>query len=106
MATDESQDALAFIVSYQQIQLFAGEVQKPSGPARVLYVFRHASDDAKVEYREKLMSDVTARFGNIKLEELLAPEKLQWLFAPVSSQTKRRVLPKASKTTAAAGLVK
>lgn len=103
VVSDEPQDALAFVISYEQVQLFAGEVQKPSGPKQVLYVFRHVSDEAKLEYRERLMSDVTAHFGDVKLEDLLTPEKLQWLFAPTTSQAKRRILPKTATATAAAG---
>lgn len=104
VASNDAEDALAFVISYEQVQLFAGDVQKPSGPKQVLYVFRHVSEDTKLEYRERSMSDVTAHFGNVALEDLLTPERLQWLFTPSSNQAKRRAPAKTAKATAAVGL--
>jgi hypothetical protein len=81
VATSGTDAALAFLISYEQIQLVEGDVQKPSGPQDVLYVYRRADDEAKMEYREMLLSDAKARFGDVALQNLLQPEVLQKIFA-------------------------
>ena len=81
VATNEAEAAVAFQISYEQIQLAQGDVQKPSGPKDVLYVYRCVNDEAKMEYREMLLEDARARFGTSKLQDLLQPEILQKIFA-------------------------
>jgi hypothetical protein len=81
VATGEEEAALAFLISYQQIQMAAGELQKPSGPKDVLYVYRRVNDETKMEYREMLLSDAKARFGDVTPQNLLQPEALQKIFA-------------------------
>jgi hypothetical protein len=77
--SDQREQALAFVISYKQTQVFSGD-QKPSGPAEVVYVYRHVNDEAKMEYREMLSSDVKARVGDIALERLLEPSILEKIF--------------------------
>lgn len=81
LATSETNSALAFLVSYEQIQFVQGDVQKPSGPKEVLYVYRRLDDPRKMEFREMRWSDVKAQFGDIPLENLLQPETLKKIFA-------------------------
>lgn len=81
VATNEKEQALAFIISYEQIQMVQGDVQKPSGPRDVLYVYRGVGDEAKMEYREMLLADAKARFGDVPLQDLLQPEVLQKIFS-------------------------
>jgi hypothetical protein len=78
--SDQREQALAFVISYKQIQVFGGD-QKPSGPAEVVYVYRHVNDEAKMEYREMLWSDVKAKAGEVALEKLVEPEILEKIFA-------------------------
>jgi hypothetical protein len=78
--SDQREQALAFVISYKQIQVFSGD-QKPSGPAEVVYVYRHVNDEAKMEYREMLWSDVKAKAGDVPLEKLVEPEILEKIFA-------------------------
>lgn len=80
VATNEKEQALAFVISYEQIQLVQGDVQKPSGPKGVLYVYRRIEDEAKMEYREMPLSDAKARFGDLSLSNFLQPEVLQKIF--------------------------
>ena len=80
VAVNDKEKAVAFVISFEQIQVFDGE-QKPSGPGQVVYVYRNADDESKLEYREMLMSEVQARFGNVPLNELLEPERLSKLFS-------------------------
>jgi hypothetical protein len=81
VATNEKEQALAFVISYEQIQLVQGEVQKPSGPKDVLYVYRGVGDEAKIEYREMPLRDAKARFGYPSLQALLQSDTLQKIFS-------------------------
>lgn len=81
VAANEKEQALAFVISYEQIQMVQGEVQKPSGPKEVLYVYREVGDEAKMEYREMLSEDAKARFGDVPLQSLLQPEVLRKIFS-------------------------
>jgi hypothetical protein len=78
--SDQRGQALAFVISYQQIQVFSGD-QKPSGPGEVVYVYRHVNEEAKMEYREMLWSDVKAKAGDVALERLVEPSILEKIFA-------------------------
>jgi hypothetical protein len=86
VATSDKEAALAFLISYQQIQMAAGELQKPSGPKDVLYVYRRVNDEAKMEYRELLLSDAKARFDDVTLQKLLQPEVLRKIFTADSAK--------------------
>lgn len=81
VVTSDTEAALAFLISYEQIQFAEGDVQKPSGPKDVLYVYRRVNDETKMEYREMLLSDAKARFGDVTPQNLLQPEVLQKIFA-------------------------
>jgi hypothetical protein len=81
VATNEAEAAVAFLISYEQIQLLQGDLQKPSGPKDVLYVYRGVKDEAKMEYREMLLEDASVRFGTSKLPDLVQPEILQKMFS-------------------------
>jgi hypothetical protein len=79
VATNDSEHTLAFLISYEQLQGTLDE-QKPSGPGKVVYVIRHADDPARLDYREILLADVEARFGNVTLADLLETKRLGELF--------------------------
>jgi hypothetical protein len=81
VAANENEQALAFVVSYGQIQLVQEDVQKPSGPGDVLYVYRGVGDAAKMEYREILIDDPKAPLGYLSLQDLVQPEVLQKIFS-------------------------
>jgi len=81
VATNDSQAALAFLISYEQIQLVQGDVQKPSGPKNVLYIYRRVDDETKMEYREMLLADATSRYGTANLQDLLQPQFLEKIFS-------------------------
>lgn len=81
VALDERGHAVAFAISYE-LQGFGQIEVKPSGPSRVIYVFRNVNDEAKVEYRELMPEDVKARFGDVSLQELLDPQRLRSIFQP------------------------
>ncbi len=86
VATNETEAAVAFLISYEQIQLVAGDVQKPSGPNNVLYVYRRVNDEAKMEYREMHLEDAKVRFGTSKLQDLVHAEILQKIFAEAAAK--------------------
>jgi hypothetical protein len=86
VATNEAEAAIAFLISYEQIQLVAGDVQKPSGPKDVLYVYRRVDDEAKMEYREMPLEDAKARFGTAKLPDFVQAEILQKIFAEAAAK--------------------
>ena len=86
VATNEAEGDIAFLISYEQIQLVQGDVQKPSGPKDVLYVYRWVDDEAKMEYREMLLEDAKARFGTSKLPDLVQAEILQKIFAEAAAK--------------------
>jgi hypothetical protein len=69
--TNEAEHALAFVISYEQIQDYPNDEAKPSGPKEVVYVYRHVNDEKKMEWREMLWSDVKAKAGDVSLGRLL-----------------------------------
>ncbi|MGB8474220.1 MAG: hypothetical protein WCE61_09065 [Candidatus Acidiferrum sp.] len=79
IVTDDREHALAFVVSYD-IQGYGQSEDKPGGPSEVVYVYRYVNDEAKLEYREMLWSDVKARAGDVKLENLVEPATLEKIF--------------------------
>jgi len=79
VVSDQREHALAFIISYRQIQVFRGD-QKPEGPEEVVYVYRHVDDEKKMEYREMLWREVDVRVGSVPLEKLVEPEILEKIF--------------------------
>jgi len=85
VAVDDREKSLAFIISYEQIQVFQGE-QKPSGPKQVVYIYRNVDDEKKMEYREMLMEESRTRFGDVPLETLLQPEALKKIFVELPSK--------------------
>jgi hypothetical protein len=82
LTVSENEHALAFVISYEHIQKFAGPVQKPEGPGEVVYVYRHVNDEATLDYREMLFSEVEKRSGKLSLRTLLEPAALQEIFDP------------------------
>jgi hypothetical protein len=84
VASNEARSAVAFLISYEQIQLVQGDVQKPSGPKDVLYIYRDVNDEAKMQCREMLLQDAKARFGTDALQSLLQPEILEKIFTEPS----------------------
>lgn len=80
VVVNQREHALAFVISYDRIQDFAGTVQKPDSLGKVVYVYRGANDEAKLDYREMLLGDVERRFGKLSLHNLLEPAALQEIF--------------------------
>src|SRR5579864_9390836 len=80
VVTDDREHAMAFVISYE-VQGYGQDEHKPGGPAEVVYVYRHVNDEAKMEYREMLWSDVKAKAGDVPLERLVEPEILEKIFA-------------------------
>ena len=81
LVLNEADSALAFLVSYEQIQFVQGDLQKPSGPKDVLYVYRRLDDEAKTEFREMLWGAAKTRFGDMPLQNLLQPPTLEKVFS-------------------------
>jgi hypothetical protein len=79
VVTDDREHAMAFIVSYE-LQGYGQSDDKPGGPPEVVYVYRHVNDEAKMEYREMLWSDVRERAGNVPLARLVEPSILEKIF--------------------------
>jgi hypothetical protein len=79
VVTDDREQAMAFVISYE-LQGFGQDEHKPAGPSEVVYVYRHVRDEAKMEYREMLWSDVKARAGDVSLERLVEPATLEKIF--------------------------
>lgn len=82
IATSDGESSMAFLVSYEQIQFVQGNVQKPSGPKEVLYLYRRLDVPKKMEFLEMLWSDAKAQFGDIPLQNLLQLGTLEKIFAP------------------------
>jgi hypothetical protein len=80
IATEAREHALAFVISYAQGDV-PGTIQKPTGPKDVLYVYRHINDEAKMEYREILLTEAEEKFGDVPLEKFLKQETLQKIFS-------------------------
>ena len=79
--TNDAEYSVAFLISYEQIQYVEGDVQKPSGPKDILYVYRRVDEDAKMQVREMTLQEAKTRFGDVPLQKLLQPEILQKIFA-------------------------
>ena len=79
VVTDDREHAMAFVISYE-VQGYGQDEHKPGGPSEVVYVYRHANDEAKMEYREMLWSEVKARVGDVSLEKLVEPAMLEKIF--------------------------
>lgn len=83
VVTDDREHAMAFVISYE-VQGYGQDEHKPGGPAEVVYVYRHVNDEAKMEYREMLWSEVKERAGNVPLERLVEPAILEKIFGAES----------------------
>jgi hypothetical protein len=79
LVTDDREHALAFVISYE-LQGYGQDDHKPSGPPEVVYVYRYVSDEAKMECREMLWSEVKERAGDVALENLVEPTVLEKIF--------------------------
>ncbi len=90
IVTDNREHAVAFVISYE-VQGYGQSKEKPSGPPKVVYVYRHVNDEAKLEYREILIDDLQVRYGAASLERLVDPEILVKLFD--SDAAKKRPRP-------------
>lgn len=77
--TDDREHTLAFVISYE-LQGYGQDEHKPSGPSEVVYVYRHVNDEAKMEYREMLWSEVRALAGDVPIERLVEPPILERIF--------------------------
>ncbi|MGC1615230.1 MAG: hypothetical protein WA736_11130 [Candidatus Acidiferrum sp.] len=77
--TDDREHAMAFVVSYE-LQGYGQADDKPGGPSEVVYVYRHVNEEAKMEYREMLWSEIRGRAGNVPLERLVEPSILEKIF--------------------------
>ena len=77
---DERQQAIAFDISYA-LQGYGQGDEKPSGPSRVVYVFRFAKDEAKMEYRELDSQELRSRYAAATLKGLVQPEVLEKIFS-------------------------
>jgi hypothetical protein len=83
IAFNHREHALAFVIDYDSYDRFRGSsglVQKPVNPGKVVYVYRYVNDEAKLDYREMLVSDVEKRFGKLSLRALLEPTVLEEIF--------------------------
>ena len=92
VATDDREHAVAFVVSYE-LQGYGQSDDKPGGPSAVVYVYRHANDEAKMEYREMLWGDIKKIAGDVPLESLVEPTNLEKIFSwkpSVNGQGMRR----------------
>jgi hypothetical protein len=102
IALDEREHAIAFVISYE-LQGFGQDEKKPSGPSQVIYVYRYVNDEAKVEYRELLPEDLKSQVGDLSLQELIEPDRLDVLFQKRTSAKAARTklsFPRAAVPTA------
>jgi hypothetical protein len=74
-------DALAFLIDYGSDADDPGAPPMTARRRKVVYVVRYVSNEFGFQYREMLQSDVTARFGNIPLAQLLTPARLRQMFS-------------------------
>ena len=79
LTLDNREHALAFSISYR-LQGYGQDEAKPSGPGSVIYVYRNADDESKIEVRELLPAEIKARFGEVSLQDLLDPDRLKVIF--------------------------
>jgi len=89
VVTDDREHALAFVVSYDT-QGYGQSDDKPGGPSEVVYVYRHVNDEAKMDYREMLWSEVKDIAGDTPLENLVEPALLEKVFGRNSSANGQR----------------
>lgn len=78
-AVEDREQAIAFSISYE-LQGYGQDASKPAGPNHVVYVYRNASDESKMEFRELLPEEIKAQFGEVSLQDLLTPERLRAIF--------------------------
>jgi hypothetical protein len=79
IAVNAESDALAFVTSYENGNATEG-VRKPDGPKEVVYVYRHVSDPAKREFREKLLDDAKREFQVKDVRLLLEAGTMKKMF--------------------------
>lgn len=79
VATDDREHAMAFVISYD-VQGFGQDENKPGGPSEVVYVCRYVNNEAKMDYREMLWSEVKALAGDVPIERLVEPPILERIF--------------------------
>lgn len=68
---------------FHRLQGDGQEEAKPAGPGRVIYVYRNANDESKLEVRELLPAKIKAQFGEVSLQDLLDPERSKLIFSEV-----------------------
>ncbi len=71
IVVDDKTDSLAFIMDYGSDSEDPGAPPATAGHRKVVYVYRYVDNEFAFQYREMLQSDVTARFGDIPLAQLL-----------------------------------
>jgi hypothetical protein len=61
-------------------QRLAKNIEVPPRLTEVVYIYRSVHDSRRIEYREVLLSDLKARFGDIPLRKDLEPAILRQIF--------------------------
>lgn len=79
VSINDATDSLAFVASFDNAEL-AGADGLVEPPAQVLYVYRDVRDPARIAYRELLLEDFRARFGDQPIDGALIPAVLDELF--------------------------
>jgi hypothetical protein len=81
VVVEDKTDAIAFIVDYGSDAEDATAPPVAGGRRKVVYIYRYVSNEFGFRYREMLLSELTARFGDVPLSRLLTPVHLQAIFA-------------------------
>ena len=55
-------------------------IEIPLAFTEVVYIYRNVDNQGPIEYKEMLLSDLEARFGDIPIQKLLEPEILAQIF--------------------------
>ncbi len=83
-ATSDATESLAFIASFDNVESEADECGNLSrcrdSFTDVVYVYRHVRTKGLTAYREMLMEDVKAKFGDVPLSRLLESKAIEAIF--------------------------
>lgn len=83
VALDDETDSLAFRIRYELEFRLQEKVRasggKPVQPLDLLYVYRRVHDAERTRWKEIEWSEVTGRFGDVSMQQVLEPEVLDVL---------------------------
>ena len=79
VAINNSTHSLAFVISYDNEEM-SKAFSETTETNDVVYVYKNVNNGKEITYKEILLSDLKAKYGDIPISEYLEPERLDEIF--------------------------